>query len=169
VAAGYLDLPSVTPETSIAYGILDGGNSWEYGSGLCNGTTMTRAPSTSSNANSAINLSGGSALVFSGVVGSQIPNLTGANSFSGGSNAFSGGVGVTGGLSTDNLLVSGTLTLSGGTAIPGIYVGATGSATPSISAPQGSLFLNTTASTTTSRLFVNTTGGTAWARFTTNV
>ncbi len=35
-----------------------------------------------------------------------------------------------------------------------------------VSAKQGSLYLNRTASTTTTRLYINTDGGTTWATFT---
>lgn len=35
-----------------------------------------------------------------------------------------------------------------------------------ITAPQGTLYLNTTGSSTTTRLYVNTDGGTTWASFT---
>lgn len=45
-----------------------------------------------------------------------------------------------------------------------------GSGTPAsvVTAPKGSLYINTTATTTTSRLYVNTDGGTTWATFTTS-
>lgn len=46
----------------------------------------------------------------------------------------------------------------------GVYVGA--GAPSSLTAPQGSIYLNTTASTSTTRLYVNTTGSTTWATFT---
>lgn len=35
-----------------------------------------------------------------------------------------------------------------------------------LTAPKGTLFLNTSATTTTTRLYVNTDGGTTWAYFT---
>lgn len=41
-----------------------------------------------------------------------------------------------------------------------------GTGAPSFSAAQGSLYVNTTASTATTRLYVNTTGSTTWANFT---
>lgn len=41
-----------------------------------------------------------------------------------------------------------------------------GSGAPSMSAPKGSLYINTTATTTTTRLYVNTDGSTTWAYFT---
>jgi len=45
----------------------------------------------------------------------------------------------------------------------GIYFGA---GAPTISAAQGSIYLNTTGSTTATRLYVNTTGSTTWTNFT---
>lgn len=51
------------------------------------------------------------------------------------------------------------------TANLGFYVG---TGTPSFSAAQGSLYLNTTAATTTSRLWINTNGTTGWTFFTSN-
>jgi hypothetical protein len=45
----------------------------------------------------------------------------------------------------------------------GIYVG---SGAPTFTASQGSLYINTTASTTTTRFYINTNGGTTWAYFT---
>lgn len=42
-----------------------------------------------------------------------------------------------------------------------------GSGAPTgITAGKGSLYINTTASTTTTRLYINTDGGTTWANFT---
>ncbi len=41
-----------------------------------------------------------------------------------------------------------------------------GSGAPTLSAPKGSLYINVTATTTTTRLYVNTDGGTTWAYFT---
>jgi hypothetical protein len=43
-----------------------------------------------------------------------------------------------------------------------------GSGTPTITAAQGSLYINSAASTTTSRLWVNTTGSNTWTYFTSN-
>lgn len=41
-----------------------------------------------------------------------------------------------------------------------------GSGAPSLSAPKGSLYVNTTATTTTTRLYINTNGTTGWTNFT---
>lgn len=43
----------------------------------------------------------------------------------------------------------------------------TGSGAPTISAPKGSLYINLTATTTTTRLYINTDGSTTWTNFTT--
>lgn len=41
-----------------------------------------------------------------------------------------------------------------------------GSGAPTMSAPKGTLYINVTAMTTTTRLYINTDGGTTWAYFT---
>lgn len=43
----------------------------------------------------------------------------------------------------------------------------TGSGAPTMSAPKGSLYINTAATTTTTRLYINTNGTTGWTNFTT--
>jgi hypothetical protein len=84
--------------------------------------------------------------------------------------------------STATINVGGTLTAYGSTASTttaagtpkavalmsdgiGIYVG---SGTPNavVTAPKGSLFINTGGSSTSTRLYVNTDGATAWTNFT---
>lgn len=42
-----------------------------------------------------------------------------------------------------------------------------GSGVPTFAAPKGSLYINTTATTTTTRLYINTDGSTTWTTFTT--
>lgn len=42
-----------------------------------------------------------------------------------------------------------------------------GSGAPTITAPQGSLYMNTTGSSVSTRLYVNTTGSTTWTAVTT--
>lgn len=54
--------------------------------------------------------------------------------------------------------------LASSTAGLGIYVG---SGAPTISAAQGSLYLRTDGSSTSTRLYVNTTGSTTWTNVTT--
>ncbi len=41
-----------------------------------------------------------------------------------------------------------------------------GSGAPTMTAPKGTLYINTTATTATTRLYINTDGGTTWAYFT---
>lgn len=74
---------------------------------------------------------------------------------------------------TGNLIAdSGTAPTAGGmlavqvssTAGLGIYVG---SGAPTISAAQGSLYIRTDGSSTSTRLYVNTTGSTTWTNVTT--
>lgn len=55
------------------------------------------------------------------------------------------------------------ITLGGGLAPALVF----GSGAPTITAPQGSLYLNTTGSTTATRLYVNTTGAAVWTAVTT--
>jgi hypothetical protein len=56
------------------------------------------------------------------------------------------------------------LTLSSASGAPGIYFG---SGAPTVSAPQGSIYLRTDGSSTSTRLYVNTNGTTGWTNVTT--
>lgn len=69
-----------------------------------------------------------------------------------------------------------TATTAGGATTPGLALGVTaggtlgvyfGSGAPTITAPQGSLYLRTDGSSTSTRLYVNTTGSTTWTNVTT--
>jgi hypothetical protein len=67
---------------------------------------------------------------------------------------------------------AGTAVTAGGA--PGVYLGATsapnvyfGSGAPTVTAPQGSLYLRTDGSSTSTRLYVNTNGATTWTNVTT--
>ena len=69
-----------------------------------------------------------------------------------------------------------TATTAGGATAPGLAFGLGangvlgfywGSGAPTITAPQGSVYLNTTGSSTSTRLYVNTTGSTTWTAVTT--
>ena len=63
------DISAVPNGTNLNYGIIDG-NNWEYGTGLCNGTTLVRGTiASSSSGTGAIVLSGNNALVFSTAAG----------------------------------------------------------------------------------------------------
>jgi hypothetical protein len=55
----------------------------------------------------------------------------------------------------------------GGSAAVGIYFG-TGDPNGALTAPKGSLYTRTDATTTTTRLWVNTDASTAWASITTS-
>lgn len=59
---------------------------------------------------------------------------------------------------------SSTPLVSGGGVSPGVYAG---SGAPTISAPQGSLYLNTTGNSTSTRAYINSNGGTTWVAVTT--
>lgn len=70
--------------------------------------------------------------------------------------------------------MSGTAVPAGGTAGAGLLVSSTanlgvffGSGVPSLSAAQGSLYLRTDGSSTSTRLYVNTNGTTGWTNVTT--
>lgn len=75
-------------------------------------------------------------------------------------------------IGTANVLTA-TATTAGGFTQPGVSFGAAnvgiyfGSGAPTISAPQGSLYLNTTGSSVSTRLYVNTNGSTTWTNVTT--
>jgi len=71
-------------------------------------------------------------------------------------------------------ILSGTAVPAGGTAGAGYLMSSTanlgvffGSGAPTLSAAQGSLYLRTDGSTTSTRMYVNTTGSTAWTAVTT--
>lgn len=53
---------------------------------------------------------------------------------------------------------------TGATGVAGIYFG---SGAPTVSAPQGSLYIRTDGSSTSTRLYVNTNGSTTWTNVTT--
>ena len=100
---------------------------------------------------------------FSGPVISDngfVGNLTG--------NVTATTVSATGNITAD----SGTAPVAGGaaaflatsTANLGIYIG---SGAPTVSAAQGSLYIRTDGSSTSTRLYVNTTGSTTWTNVTT--
>lgn len=69
--------------------------------------------------------------------------------------ALSGGAATAGGNVTPAVTIASTVTGSG----VGIYFG---NGAPSITAAQGSLYLNTTGSSIATRLYVNTTGAAIW-------
>lgn len=80
------------------------------------------------------------------------------------------------GLQTNKTIValSGTAVTAGGATKAGLQFGSTtgpavyfGSGAPTITAPQGSVYLNTTGSSTSTRMYINTTGSTTWTAVTT--
>jgi hypothetical protein len=94
-----------------------------------------------------------------------------------------GGVGIQGNLYVNGDVISavGAATILSGTAVPvggtaggGYKMSSTtnlgiffGSGAPTLNAAQGSLYLRTDGSTTTTRLYVNTDGATTWTAVTT--
>jgi len=90
-----------------------------------------------------------------------------------------GAVAVTGAVSAASVAATGNVTADSGAAVVaggasaflatstaglGIYVG---SGAPTVSAAQGSLYLRTDGSSTSTRLYVNTNGSTTWTNVTT--
>lgn len=80
--------------------------------------------------------------------------------------------------STSNLtLQSGQAATSGGVISPAILIASSttaagvgiywGAGAPTITAPAGSLYLNTTGSSVSTRAYINTTGSTTWTAITT--
>jgi hypothetical protein len=74
--------------------------------------------------------------------------------------ALSGGAATSGGNATAAINIASATTALG----VGIYFGA---GAPTISAQQGSLYLNTTGSSGSTRAYINTTGSTTWTAITT--
>lgn len=60
--------------------------------------------------------------------------------------------------------IFGSVIITDGAVAAGIYVGA---GAPTITAPKGSLYLNTTGSSTSTRAYINTTGAAVWTAITT--
>ena len=99
-----------------------------------------------------------------GAVVSVTANVTGGNIISGGVISSVGNA----------RILSGTAVPAGGTAGAGYLMSSTanlgvffGSGAPTLSAAQGSLYLRTDGSTTSTRMYVNTTGSTTWTAVTT--
>jgi len=91
-------------------------------------------------------------------------NVTGGNIISGGVISSAG----------NSRILSGTAVPAGGTAGAGYLMSSTanlgvffGSGAPTLSAAQGSLYLRTDGSSTSTRMYVNTTGSTTWTAVTT--
>jgi hypothetical protein len=91
-------------------------------------------------------------------------NITGGNIISGGVMSSAG----------NSRILSGTAVPAGGTAGAGYLMSSTanlgvffGSGAPTLSAAQGSLYLRTDGSSTSTRMYVNTTGSTTWTAVTT--
>ena len=115
-----------------------------------------------------------------GTLVSVTGNVTGGNvlatTISNAASHTGGLVSVTGNVTANgsSRILSGTAPAAGGTAGAGMLMSSTanlgvffGTGTPTIAAAQGSLYINTTAATTTTRLYINTNGSTTWTTFTT--
>jgi len=84
-------------------------------------------------------------------------------------NIGTAGTGVVGiGNATGGVDLSGLVTLTGTLQVEGGAWIFSGTGNPTVAAPQGSLYLRTDATTTTSRLWINTNGSTGWTFFTSN-
>jgi hypothetical protein len=131
------------------------------------------------------NVTGGN--IMSVAIVSAAGNVTGGNLRTGGlvsatgtvtsvSNVIGGNIQTAGQLSaTGNaVILAGTAPPAGGTTGAGLKMSSTtnlgvffGAGVPSLSAAQGSLYINTTGSSTSTRLYVNTNGSTGWTSVTT--
>ena len=101
-------------------------------------------------------------LEITGASGTVFTVDTGDSSL-GGDLAVAGDTTLTGFLTVDGAVdFTGNVVLIGAA---GIVVGA-GSPSGSVTAPVGSLYLNSTGATTTTRLYINIDAGTTWAHFT---
>lgn len=110
------------------------------------------------------NITGGN--ILTGGLVSATANITGGNIRTGGQVSATGNA----------LFLAGTAVPVGGTAGAGIMMSSTtnlgvffGSGAPTIAAAQGSLYLRTDGSSTSTRLYVNTTGSTTWTNVTTAI
>ena len=110
------------------------------------------------------NITGGN--ILTGGLVSATANVTGGNIRTGGQVSATGNA----------LFLAGTAVPVGGTAGAGIMMSSTtnlgvffGSGAPTIAAAQGSLYLRTDGSSTSTRLYVNTTGSTSWTAVTTAI
>lgn len=101
--------------------------------------------------------------------------ITASAGYSGTTGTFSGNVSVGGTLQTTGQLSVQTTTAppAAGASTSGIKVSSTanlgiywGSGAPTFSAAQGSIYMRTDGSSTSTRLYVNTTGSTTWTNFT---
>lgn len=122
----------------------------------------TRNPTTNDKAligTSWVNTSSNEAFILTSIVS----NSATWESISGGSGTFSSLTVTTGPVSLAGITtLGGTLALS--STGPQVLFGA---GAPSISAPQGSLYLNTTGNSTSTRAYINTNGTTGWTAITT--
>jgi hypothetical protein len=128
---------------------------------ITGGNVNTTAISLSGNIISALNAS---STIVAGTTISAVGNITGGNILS---SAVVSAVGAA-------TILSGTAVPAGGTTGSGYKFSSTanlgvffGSGAPTLSAAQGSLYLNTTGSGTANRMYVNTNGSTAWTAVTT--
>jgi hypothetical protein len=114
------------------------------------------------------NVSGGN-LRTGGLV-SATGTVTSASNITGGNITTAGQVSASG----NAIILAGTAPPAGGTTGAGLRMSSTsnlgvffGAGTPSLSAAQGSLYINTTGSSTSTRIYVNTNGTTGWTAVTT--
>jgi hypothetical protein len=177
-----------------ATGNIDGGNLRTAGlvsatgnvtGGNLNATGLSLTGNVLSALNVTGNITGGN--IAAVAIVSAAGNVTGGNLRTGGlvsatgtvtsvSNIIGGNIQTSGQLSaTGNaMILTGTAPPAGGTAGAGLRMSSTsnlgiffGSGVPTLAAAQGSLYLNTSGSSTSTRLYVNTNGSTGWTSVTT--
>lgn len=75
---------------------------------------------------------------------------------------------------TGNTILADSVTTTTAPTVPSITLGSStgptitfGTGAPTASAPQGSVYIRTDGSSTSTRMYINTTGSTTWTNFTT--
>jgi hypothetical protein len=145
-----------------ATGNLYGGNVLNSGISSVTGNITGGNIRTAGLISAAGNITGGN--ILNNGISSVTGNITGGNIISGGVMSSAG----------NSRILSGTAVPAGGTAGAGYLMSSTanlgvffGSGAPTLSAAQGSLYLRTDGSSTSTRMYVNTTGSTTWTAVTT--
>jgi len=170
---GNVTLTDITASTVSASGNITGGNLRTAGlitatgnitgGNILGGANVNATTHTGTTVSVSANITGGNILFGSGVV-SGTGNVIGGNVLS---SAVVSAVGAA-------TILSGTAVPAGGTTGSGYKFSSTanlgvffGSGAPTLTAAQGSLYLNTTGSGTANRMYVNTNGSTGWTAVTT--
>ena len=159
---GNVTTTDISVTTVTAVGNVVGGNVLSSGVVTVTGNVTGGNVITSGLITSTGNVQGGN-LRTAGLV-SSTGNVTGGNITTGGQLSATGNA----------IILSSTAVPAGGTTGAGLRMSSTsnlgvffGSGAPTLSAAQGSLYINTSGSSTSTRLYVNTNGSTGWTNVTT--